>query len=185
MSSSHYSYGDDIGQDSAQRFKIDLCCRSVSLVSLFRYVLYRDGDVDGLDLVLFDSHYIKKDGLVVMCMADEKVGRKMPFAFLADVLRSVRSFFPFGQQSLISERRHRQFSASHPPRSFRTTSTPPLPFSFAESYGQELEGKMESANKDPQAFGRDPVKVARDELSDVKECVSCVCKAGPVAHRQR
>lgn len=34
-------------------------------------------------------HYVSSDGVVYLVMADDSVGRRMPFAFLAEVERRV------------------------------------------------------------------------------------------------
>ena len=36
-------------------------------------------------------HYVSSDGVVYLVMADDSVGRRMPFAFLAEVERRVSS----------------------------------------------------------------------------------------------
>jgi vesicle-associated membrane protein 7 len=42
-------------------------------------------------------HYVKKNGLVFMCMADEGFGRRIPFAFLEDI--STRFNALYGQRA--------------------------------------------------------------------------------------
>lgn len=39
-------------------------------------------------------HYVSEGGLTFLVMADDSVGRRMPFAFLADLQRRVRQFYP-------------------------------------------------------------------------------------------
>lgn len=39
-------------------------------------------------------HYVSSDGVIYLVMADDSVGRRMPFAFLAEVERRVRGQLP-------------------------------------------------------------------------------------------
>jgi hypothetical protein len=41
---------------------------------------------------VFPSHYIKEGHLVVLAMAEDNAGRKMPFTFLSELQREVKPF---------------------------------------------------------------------------------------------
>lgn len=73
-------------QNPAEQFEADLCVICLWLRRILWSDIWRLSP-DVWEQFLF--HYISEDGLTFMVMADDSVGRRLPFAFLAELQRQV------------------------------------------------------------------------------------------------
>ncbi|KAI8810885.1 vesicle-associated membrane protein [Cladochytrium replicatum] len=86
-------------------------------------------------------HYIQKDGIVYMCMADDEFGRRLPFAFLED----------------ISKRFATQYGSS-------TSSGTGVVYGVNE-FSRVIATQMDFYNSDP---GADKIRQVQGEIAQVK-----------------
>jgi Regulated-SNARE-like domain len=73
-------------QNPAEQFEADLYFRFLTFCRILR------SDVSPLLADVWEQylfHYVSEDGLTFMVMADDSVGRRMPFAFLAELQSQV------------------------------------------------------------------------------------------------
>jgi vesicle-associated membrane protein 7 len=108
-------------------------------------------------------HYISDKGIVYLCAADGEMGRRLPFAFLSEVQKKVRSICESNDDG----------SDMHSPMQFTSTFDEALltdaqPSDFT-AFTPTISSLMHRFNTQPQS---DPVKAAQSELAGVKDIMT-------------
>ena len=126
-----HSYLYDPLQDPTQRQSTNLRRRRLPLVGTLAILSVGFAPAAANMRSVIYSHYIKKDDVVFMCMAEESLGRKVPFSFLADLQKKVRAVTLQSRVRLSSSSECHHMPHSSPRNILeKTSSTPHLTHSL-------------------------------------------------------
>lgn len=96
-------------------------------------------------------HYVSESGIVYLVMADDSVGRRIPFAFLSRLMELIPTSIASNQSSSGS------------------SSTTPSHHALQLEYEDKLEALMNEFNQDPTRASNDALTNAQNELNQVKD----------------
>lgn len=111
-------------------------------------------------------HYVSSEGIVYLVVADDTVGRRTPFAFLAEVERRVRSSWTVytpAQHSLSGMTLSLQFKTRFSPEDLESSSV--THSELQDAFEGELEALMQQYTTNPP---NDPLKQAQSDLNNVQ-----------------
>ncbi|KAH9814609.1 synaptobrevin-domain-containing protein [Melampsora americana] len=100
-------------------------------------------------------HYDKKDGIVFMCMAEESLGRKIPFTFLAELQRKFTNTFTLSEIKSASP--------------YGLTRFNECLSNLTQTYNQTDPNEFNNPSSNQEEVNNDQIHIARNELANVKE----------------
>ena len=97
----------------------------------------------------FLFHYVSESGVVYLVMADDSVGRRIPFGFLSRLTEMLPSSTISGSSS--------------------SSSSAPAHHSLQLEYEDKVQALMDEFNRDPTRASNDALTNAQNELNQVKD----------------
>jgi len=94
-------------------------------------------------------HYISESGIVYLVMADDSIGRRIPFAFLAKLMEIIPASTASGSST--------------------SSASAPAHHSLQLEYEPGLQSLMDEFNQDPTRASNDALTDAQNELNQVKD----------------
>jgi len=94
-------------------------------------------------------HYVSESGVVYLVMADDSIGRRIPFAFLSRVMELIPTSAATGSSS--------------------SSSSGPSHHSLQLEYEAKLQSLLDEFNQDPTRASNDALTNAQNELNQVKD----------------